>query len=559
MIRALLLLFAALLISTASHAAPAISSTSGTPTDGSSYTLSGSGYGSGPSEVEFLGGSSGPIESGTTGNNFSRTNWLLPGEAMNSNDFKYATDQAHSGSKSLKAIVPEYNAVLRYTPASTITSSESVFISVWYRWNHVNEGQWKLLRLTATNSIVDQYTDELVFFTYPDETQICVDPKTVGYSSMTPNPYTTTDAWQRFDFDVTGGVSNGIVTLTKYVTGSSKVTDTEGAYPTHRSGGAWNYVMFQNYMGTGGGYPGISSGNVWMDDIYIASTRARVEMGNASTYAACTHFEIQPFTSWASGSITVTLNRGSFGATDTVYMYVVNADGTYNSSGYQVVLGGSDTTPPALVSATNSADGYTAVLVFNEVVNAGAGGNAGWSANFSVQGALPMVYFTGLGTNTLMYTINGVVLQGETGTISYTQPGNGIEDAAGNDLATIASSAITNNSTRGPSITISSPTASSTYSTSTSTLYIAGTATEYDLSTVTWSNSAGGSGACTGTSTWSKDGITLYTGTNIITVTVTDDAGNTATDTLTVTYAPSTPSTGGVVVSGCTLSGLEIN
>lgn len=554
--KTLFLLITALFITTAAHAAPAISGTSGTPTDGSSYTLTGSGYGSGPSEVEFLGGSSGPIESGTTGNNFSRTNWLLPGDAMNSNDFKYATDQAHSGSKSLKAEVPEYNAVLRYTPASTITSSESVFISVWYRWNHVNEGQWKLLRLTTNSTIVDG-SNQLVFFTYPGETQLCVDPDVVGYSSMTPNPYTTTDAWQRVDYDVTCGVSNGTVVLTKYVTGSSKVTDTEGAYPTHRSGSAWNYVLFQNYMGTGGGYPGISSGNVWMDDIYIASTRARVEMGNASTYAACTHFEIQPFTSWSTSSITVTLNRGSFGSTDTVYLYVINADGTYNSSGYQVVLGGSDTTPPALVSSVVNAAGTTLTRTFNETVYVGSGGGGGWSPTFTVQGSTTSTYASGSGSNALVFSLNNTVLNGEDGTDAYTNPGNGIEDAAGNDLATISDFAISNGSTVSPSLTITGPTASSTYTTSNGTLHLSGTATGDHLDYVQWANGATlEDDIATGTSTWSCD-IPLTAGENGIIAAIYNAAGGYGYDYINVNY--DTGSGTATVVSGCTLSGVKIN
>ncbi len=55
---------------------------------------------------------------------------------------------------------------------------------------------------------------------------------------------------------------------------------------------------------------------------------------------------------------------------------------------------------------------------------------------------------------------------------------------------------------------------------------------------MSWKNSRGGSGTCSGTSTWSKSGIALSSGQNVITVTARDAAGNTATDTLTVTYTP---------------------
>jgi hypothetical protein len=90
-----------------------------------------------------------------------------------------------------------------------------------------------------------------------------------------------------------------------------------------------------------------------------------------------------------------------------------------------------------------------------------------------------------------------------------------------------------------PSITITSPTSSPTYSTNVTTIDISGTASdETGISgAITWSNDRGGSGNCTGTTTWSKMGITLAEGYNVITVTVTDGI-NTTQDIITVLYAP---------------------
>ena len=91
--------------------------------------------------------------------------------------------------------------------------------------------------------------------------------------------------------------------------------------------------------------------------------------------------------------------------------------------------------------------------------------------------------------------------------------------------------------TTSPVVTISSPTTSSTYTTSSSTLSLAGSATDNAAVTqVSWTNSAGGSGTASGTSAWSISSIALQAGTNLLTVTARDAAGNTATDTLTVTF-----------------------
>ena len=96
--------------------------------------------------------------------------------------------------------------------------------------------------------------------------------------------------------------------------------------------------------------------------------------------------------------------------------------------------------------------------------------------------------------------------------------------------------------TTPPIVTITSPTSNPTYSTSSSPLSIGGTASDnIGVTQVTWSNDRGGSGTCSGTTSWSASNITLYSGVNVITVTARDSAGNTGTDTLTVTYTPPDP------------------
>lgn len=91
-----------------------------------------------------------------------------------------------------------------------------------------------------------------------------------------------------------------------------------------------------------------------------------------------------------------------------------------------------------------------------------------------------------------------------------------------------------------PVVAVSSPAPTST-STS-GILSINGTAVDGaglvhgSVSQVSWSNSRGGGGTATGTSDWSVTGITLQSGTNVLTVTAVDGAGNRGTATVTVTY-----------------------
>ncbi|MBI4341690.1 MAG: hypothetical protein HY598_05355, partial [Candidatus Omnitrophica bacterium] len=117
-----------------------------------------------------------------------------------------------------------------------------------------------------------------------------------------------------------------------------------------------------------------------------------------------------------------------------------------------------------------------------------------------------------------------------------------------------------------PTITITAPTSAATFVTSTSPLTLSGTASDnVGITQVTWTNDRGGSGTASGTTSWSVSGIALQSGDNVLTVTARDVAGNTATDTLTVTYAPpaditpptvslTAPAAGSTVSSAITVS-----
>jgi len=113
-----------------------------------------------------------------------------------------------------------------------------------------------------------------------------------------------------------------------------------------------------------------------------------------------------------------------------------------------------DVTAPTFTSASIPAAGTSISLLFSEAVKFGAGSNGGFAITLS-GGACTLTYASGANSNTLVYTTSRTVNSGETcSAFTYTQPTNGVEDIAGNDLATIASGAnrhtsVTNNSTVG--------------------------------------------------------------------------------------------------------------
>jgi hypothetical protein len=91
--------------------------------------------------------------------------------------------------------------------------------------------------------------------------------------------------------------------------------------------------------------------------------------------------------------------------------------------------------------------------------------------------------------------------------------------------------------TTAPGITITSPTASGSYTTANAAIALSGSASDnVGVTSVTWSNAQGTGGTATGTNNWTIPSIALALGTNAITVTAQDAAGNTRNATLTVTY-----------------------
>jgi hypothetical protein len=82
------------------------------------------------------------------------------------------------------------------------------------------------------------------------------------------------------------------------------------------------------------------SKTVKFHDIYVDNTLARVFISEDADYdgASESHIEMQLPVTWDYGEITFTLNFGSFVATNTVYVYVQDADGTFNTTGEAIVL-----------------------------------------------------------------------------------------------------------------------------------------------------------------------------------------------------------------------------
>ena len=133
--------------------------------------------------------------------------------------------------------------------------------------------------------------------------------------------------------------------------------------------------------------------------------------------------------------------------------------------------------------------------------------------------------------------------------------------AGGGTITAIVTGSGAGTDTTPPSVTITSPTSSPTYTATGSSLTLQGTAADnVGVTQVTWANSRGGSGTATGTSSWIASAIALQLGSNVLTVTARDAAGNTAAAKLTVTLNDTTSPTVAVTApaAGTTVAGTVV-
>lgn len=144
---------------------------------------------------------------------------------------------------------------------------------------------------------------------------------------------------------------------------------------------------------------------------------------------------------------------------------------------------------------------------------------------------------SGTATGTTSWSIPSVSLIEGFNTITVTATDTSSNTAT--DVITINYTTTPLPDTTAPVIQITSPTASATYSTTTSSMAISGTASDdISLDSIVWSCTSGctGSGTFMATSTWTLPTITLVEGINTISVTVNDTSNNQATGSIDVTY-----------------------
>jgi len=229
-------------------------------------------------------------------------------------------------------------------------------------------------------------------------------------------------------------------------------------------------------------------------------------------------------TGFISGTPTTS---GTYTVTASVYDGVLNSPS--QNFTWTVTTGSTaDTTPPSVVISSPTGEaGYTSTSTNLSLIGT-ASDNVGVTSVSWVNSRGG----SGSATGTTSWSVPSVGLQTGTNVITITA-----RDAAGNAGTDILTVTLNAPDTTAPTVTITAPTTSGTYVTSSSTLSISGTASDnVGVTAVSWATDRGKSGTASGTTSWTASAVALLSGTNVVTVTARDAAGNLGRAVLTVSY-----------------------
>jgi hypothetical protein len=189
--------------------------------------------------------------------------------------------------------------------------------------------------------------------------------------------------------------------------------------------------------------------------------------------------------------------------------------------------GGSVTTTAGSIAISGTASGGSGSLQVVWSNNQGGSGPAAGAASWSIASA-PL----GMGANTIVILLTDGAGDSVSGTIVATRLAASPPVATPPVATPPVTPPVTTPPSGPPSLTITTP-AMTIVSTSAASIAFSGTATA-EVTSVTWSNSTGGSGNASGTGQWSIADIPLLVGTNMVTVNAYNAAGASAWRSVTV-------------------------
>ncbi len=345
--------------------ATSISNVTGTFGLGNSLVIAGSGFGTKPtskpaSYCDFQNGSLQPNSAVSTATSLTGIqNYAY----VNSTQKRWGNGGLCSAVWPRDVSGPGGSATLQAASAWSL-SSRKLFIHGWRKWlNGDTTGNWKTLRIWPSSGqgypntyigcgeIGGSPLPGWVWYTEPGSgggtTVSGLNQK--YFQSVVPSSTYRSETYVLTKESTYGGTDGAAYIFFDGPGGSVLINDTTWQYSYPSSVQPQSLVMWQDTKANG--FPG-GSMQAFVSDFYVDNSHNQVFMGDAATFAACTHIEVQPYTAWADGSVTVTQRPGTFSSGTNTYLYVTDVNFSPNSTGYNLSNLNQSPVPPTLTAVT---------------------------------------------------------------------------------------------------------------------------------------------------------------------------------------------------------------
>jgi hypothetical protein len=325
------------------QAAPAISGVTGTVSPGATLQITGSGFGTKPTAAPMLWDD---FENGAVG--AAIENVAARVGRWDSNDgtkfVTYSNRSPYAGSKSSSH---DFVSWWGTSLAKNVTFSR-LYMDFWVRakLTDIKSHNWKVWRLYGNN---DNLQLNSVYYCNSQAVSV-VDVGSIGQNYWQGETYNDGE-WLHVQLlyqESTPGGQDGTVIHTV----NSKVLGiASSSVPTRTVNASMNQIRIGHYWGTeglAGACAPSAPAQVYVDNVYLDTSWARVEIGNAGTYAQSTVREVQVPSRWSDGSVEIAANLGRFAAGQKVYLYVFDANNQSVVNGFELTVGSNSSA--ALVS-----------------------------------------------------------------------------------------------------------------------------------------------------------------------------------------------------------------
>lgn len=354
LIRILLIICGVVSLPSLLSAEPRIDKFTGQLTHGNSITITGASFGTKPSPVPLK---YDDFESGTVGNDLGNGWDISNGCGANGTNPKYSSTVFRGGSSTKSARVVFDGSCIGGGTSNAANfairnrAMPKLYLDFWYNLDSIPpySRNHKLFRIHS-----DKYTPNIYYQIYCATQPRASLIQDMPNGNLPPNQYDAlvnldpgyaaeylNGKWSHFQVyfeESTPGQYNGTAEI--WIDGV-KVVDRVNNFWNHgtnENGAYWSDLYFGNYFAHDAGNCAAhtASASTYWDNVYVDTTRARVELCSSSTWNNRRHCEIQIPQAWSSNEIGIKLNQGSFNTFNdkSLFLYVVDANGLVNQNGF---------------------------------------------------------------------------------------------------------------------------------------------------------------------------------------------------------------------------------